>query len=80
LTVHPCHDRLDLLVQLGDLLVGGIGGKNVDELVLSICHCCSFWTSSSSNAGIEPALALALSPRNTTATTLGGKAGAPSAR
>ena len=46
LPVHPGHDALDLLVQLGDLLFGRIGGKDVDELVLSICHDVSFRTSS----------------------------------
>ena len=46
-------DRLDLLVQLGDLLFGGVGGKDVDELVLSICHCCSFRTLASLAAARE---------------------------
>jgi len=42
--VHARDDRVDLLVQLGDLLFGGVGGDDVDELVLSICHDCSFRT------------------------------------
>src|SRR5580704_7081007 len=41
LPVHPQHDRLNLLMELGHLLFGGIGGEDVDELVLSTCHMCS---------------------------------------
>src|ERR1700687_712265 len=44
LAVQPRHDRCDLLVDLGDLLFGAVGRKNVDELVLSACHSAhSFW-------------------------------------
>src|SRR5580704_3754588 len=35
LPVHPRHDRCDLLVHLGDLLLGAVGREDVDELVLS---------------------------------------------
>src|ERR1700730_18143895 len=38
LAIHPRHDRCDLLVHLGDLLLGAVGRKDVDELVLSSCH------------------------------------------
>src|SRR6266852_525753 len=38
LAVHPRHDRSDLLVHLGDLLLGAVGRKDVDELVLSASH------------------------------------------
>ncbi|OFV91543.1 MAG: hypothetical protein A3G76_02645 [Acidobacteria bacterium RIFCSPLOWO2_12_FULL_65_11] len=44
LAVEARHDGPDLLVDLGDLLFGRVGGKNVDEFVLSIGHYCSFWT------------------------------------
>src|SRR5262245_31294788 len=36
--VHARHDRRHLLVDLGNLLFGALGWKNVDELVLTICH------------------------------------------
>ena len=36
LAVHARHHGVELAVQLGRLLFGGVGGKNVDELVLTI--------------------------------------------
>src|SRR5262245_15024721 len=38
--VHALDDRLELLVKLGDLLLGRFRGKDVDELVLTVCCCC----------------------------------------
>jgi hypothetical protein len=47
LPVQPRHDLLDLRVQLGHLLFGRVGRKDVDELVLSIGHAqCSLRTRS----------------------------------
>ena len=36
--VQAGHNGFDLFVQFGDLLFGGVAGKDVNELVLSICH------------------------------------------
>ncbi len=36
LSVHPGDDLLDLRVQVGHLLIGGVGRKDVDELVLTV--------------------------------------------
>ena len=44
LPVHARHHGFDLPVQLGHLLFGGVGGKDVDELVLTVCHSVSFRT------------------------------------
>src|SRR5207249_1355357 len=36
--VHARHDRVHLPVKVGDLLLGRVGRKDVDELVLTTCH------------------------------------------
>ena len=43
LAVHARHDRFDLRVQFGHLLVGRVGRQDVDELVLPVSYV-SFWT------------------------------------
>jgi hypothetical protein len=36
LAVHARHHAVELAVQVGHLLFGGVGRKNVDELVLTV--------------------------------------------
>src|SRR3954466_15778412 len=50
-------------MQIGDLLFGGVGGKDVDELVLTIWHCCSSRTRPASKRWIPQAAATGMVAR-----------------